>query len=95
MSNKPNEKLLLIPILSEREEFLKEMMTEQKVERGLIFESSIGKNLLNKMEFMKSKGYFYCGMIVEEDQIEMLFQRHPKQKDEQKLDETNNKSNQI
>jgi hypothetical protein len=95
--NKKNQeiaKMLLVRIHPDScEEALKDMLdgtkTKQiKVERGLYFNMEMGKEFFKKIEIMLKRGYFFCGIVVENgNRAEMLFQRHPKQTEKHKLPE--------
>jgi hypothetical protein len=93
-------KKLAFHLLSDDEQF-KEFFTEAKeqgVERGLHLrtEVNIHKELLKNLEKAKKQGYFPIGVILDGFNLEILFQRHPKQEEkhrflEAKVDNDNNK----
>jgi len=63
---------------------------EEGIQRGLIIESEIGSMIRKQFGELKGKGYFPVGMIVrEDDKIEFVFKRHPKQTKEMRLKEVN------
>ena len=65
---------------------LKDALDSSEVERGLCIRSEIGKNIYKEFNRLKGRGYFPVGIIVEDGfSLEILFQRHPKQKPEQKF----------
>ena len=58
------------------------------MERGLVIRSDIGKNIYKEFNVLKQAGYFPVGLIIEDGMnLEILFQRHPKQSKEQKMAE--------
>jgi hypothetical protein len=75
------EKLLLVSVHKETStEALKDMMDNSGVERGLHIGTKMGVELFQHINTMKKRGYFFCGMIVEDgNEVEFLFQRHQKQ----------------
>tara|TARA_R110000822_G_scaffold46646_2_gene124124 strand:- start:832 stop:1116 length:285 start_codon:yes stop_codon:yes gene_type:complete len=86
------EKTLMITIPPEQvEDTLKDALDKSNVERGLIISSDIGKNIYKNFNRLKEFGYFPVGLIIEDGMnLEILFQRHPKQSKEQKLHEFKN-----
>ena len=91
MSDKNKEtNMLLVRVHPESvETALKDMLDNQKVERGLIFRMDMGKELYPLLNRMLKRGYAFCGMVIgeEDGEIEMLFQRHPKQTEKHKFPE--------
>lgn len=82
-------KKLAFHLLSDDEQF-KEFFTEAKeqgVERGLHLrtEVNIHKELLKNLEKAKKQGYFPVGVILDGFNLEILFQRHPKQEKKHRL----------
>lgn len=70
-------------------DFLKDSISNEGIERGLIFKNKINKEIINSFTLMKERGYFPVGIIIDPitDNAEFLFKRHPQQKLEQKLAE--------
>ena len=61
---------------------------DNRAERGLVFRSEVGKELFKKINECISRGYFPCAFIFEDgEEMEVVFQRHPKQKKEHKFAE--------
>ena len=61
---------------------------DNRAERGLIIKTPMGKELFKEINKCINKGYFPCAFILEDgEEMEVLFQRHPKQKEEHKLEE--------
>lgn len=61
---------------------------EEGIQRGLILDTKIGSMIKEQFTDLKSKGYFPVGMIIgENDKIEFVFKRHPKQTKEMRLKE--------
>ena len=83
------EKTLMIVIPNEQvDETLKDALDSSEVERGLCIRSDIGKNMYKEFNRLKGRGYFPVGLILEDGfNLEILFQRHPKQKPEQRFAE--------
>lgn len=85
---KDNKFILLHIDSEEANAFLNEAISVENVERGLMFKSNIMQEMKNHFEYMKSKGYFPIGAVVDFNNtknIEYLFKRHPNQTDEMKL----------
>ena len=99
MEKNKNNKLGFI-LLSDDKEF-EEFFTEAKeqgVERGLHLRTKLNlhKELLFNLEKVKKQGYFPVGLIMDSYNLEIIFQRHPKQEEkhrflEAKVDNDNNK----
>jgi len=88
MEKKQNNKLAF-HLLADNEQF-EEFFTEAKgqgVERGLHLrtESNIHKELLTNLEKAKMQGYFPIGIILDGHNLEVIFQRHPKQEKKHRL----------
>lgn len=83
------EKMFLVRIdESTCEPALKDMMENSGVERGLKLPTSLGKEFFTQIKMMAKRGYYFCGVIVDEgENAEFLFQRHPKQTEAHKLSE--------
>lgn len=81
------EKTLMITIPPEQvEDTLKDALDNANIERGLVIRSDMGKNLYKEFNRLKAIGYFPVGIIVAEgSDMEILFQRHPKQPKEGRL----------
>jgi hypothetical protein len=81
------EKMLLVRIPeSDVEQTLQDAIENSEVERGLFKKTDIGKLLFNEMKKLKERGYFPVGFVFEDgNNIEFLFQRHPRQTKEMKL----------
>jgi hypothetical protein len=61
---------------------------KQGVERGLFIRSQIGKQLNNEFDKIKKRGYFPIGIIIDDSfNVEILFNRHPKQSKEMRMTE--------
>ena len=69
--------MIIIPS-DEVEDTLKNGM-DSGIERGLVVSSEIGKKLYEEFNNVKQFGYFPVGVILEDNTLEFLFQRHPKQ----------------
>jgi cold shock CspA family protein len=76
-----SDKILMIRVPNDDvEETLKDAIDKTDVERGLVMRANIGKEVFKHFKMFKEKGYFPVGMILEDGQnVEFLFQRHPKQ----------------
>tara|TARA_R110000824_G_scaffold150773_1_gene321500 strand:- start:8 stop:301 length:294 start_codon:yes stop_codon:yes gene_type:complete len=60
------------------------------IERGLILKSKVPNELLSEFKKVIKNGYFPVGCIINSDDInnlELLFHRHPHQKDSMKMPE--------
>ena len=77
---------IVVPNEEEFENFMKDAET-QEVERGLVvrLESNVGKNLFDNFVKVKNQGYFPVGIVIDKFNMEIIFQRHPNQKDENKM----------
>jgi hypothetical protein len=83
-----SQKFILCYIANEHStDFLRDSFKYDDVERGLVFNSKLNKEILNSFVTMKDRGYFPVGIIIDpkSDNTEFLFKRHPEQKDSQKL----------
>jgi hypothetical protein len=68
--------------------FLKDAISNEGVERGVYFRSSFLQELKEQFSYMKERGYFPIGVVVDfenSNKIEYLFKRHPNQTDKMKL----------
>ena len=85
-----SQKFIMCYIANEHStDFLRDSFKYDDVERGLVINSKINKEILNSFVTMKDRGYFPVGIIIDpkSDNAEFLFKRHPEQKDSQKLPE--------
>lgn len=63
---------------------------EEGIQRGLIITSNVGIDLNKHFTDLKGKGYFPVGVIVKDNNnLEFVFKRHPKQTKEMRLKEVN------
>lgn len=70
------------------EETLKDASDNGTIERGLCIKSQVGKDIYAAFNRFKKRGYFPVGIIIEDGwNMEVLFQRHPKQTKEMKMTE--------
>lgn len=86
-----NKKFIMCYIANEYStEFLKDSFKYDDVERGLVTNSKLNREILSSFITMKDRGYFPVGIIIDptSDNCEFLFKRHPEQKDSQKLPES-------
>ena len=61
---------------------------DEGIQRGLVIESNIGKDIKDKFSELKGKGYFPVGIIIgDNEKIEFVFKRHPKQTKDMRLKE--------
>ncbi len=61
---------------------------EEGIQRGLVIQSKMGKDIKDQFSQLKEKGYFPVGMIIGDDEkIEFVFKRHPKQTKDMRLKE--------
>lgn len=69
---------------------------EFPIERGLVIglPHNIGEILNNIFNGVSDRGYFVCGFIINEDEIELIFQRHPEQSTKNKMVE-DDKGNEL
>ena len=88
-----SQKFIMCYIANEHStDFLRDSFKFDDVERGLVINSNINREILNSFVTMKDRGYFPVGIIIDptSDNAEFLFKRHPEQKDSQKLPESVN-----
>ena len=88
-----SKKFIMCYIANEQStDFLKDSFKYDDVERGLIINSKLNREILNSFVTMKDRGYYPVGIIIDptSDDAEFLFKRHPEQKDSQKLPESVN-----
>ena len=88
-----SQKFIMCYIANEHStDFLKDSFKYDDVERGLVINSKLNREILNSFVTMKDRGYFPVGIIIypTSDDAEFLFKRHPEQKDSQKLPESVN-----
>jgi hypothetical protein len=87
MSDKKQKFMMVSVHPTETEATLKMLQDkENRAERGLIVRTPIGKELFKEINKCIERGYFPCAFILEDGfNMEILFQRHPKQKEEHKL----------
>ena len=83
MMEKMENNKLAFHLLADNEQF-EEFFTEAKeqgIERGLHFRTEVNlhKDFLYYLEKAKKQGYFPVGLILDGQNLEMLFKRHPKQ----------------
>ena len=84
---KEKDKIFLMRIHPDNtEQVLTDIMDNSNVERGLVFHWKGGSELFNKIKDIQKKGYFFCGVVIGDNdkEIEVMFQRHPKQTESQK-----------
>ena len=61
---------------------------EEGIQRGLVIDTKIGSMIREQFTILKGKGYFPVGMIIGDDnKIEFVFKRHPKQTKDMRLKE--------
>ena len=87
---KNNAKFILLHVGDkESNDFLKDALTNQGVERGLYMRTTIGSDIFKRFDVVKERGYFPVGIIIDPktEHIEFLFNRHPNQTDSMKLAE--------
>jgi len=61
---------------------------EEGIQRGLVIDTKIGSMIREQFATLKGKGYFPVGMIIgDDDKIEVVFKRHPKQTKDMRLKE--------
>ena len=88
-----SQKFIMCYIANEHStDFLRDSFKYDDVERGLVINSKLNRELLTAFVTMKDRGYFPVGIIIDptSDNAEFLFKRHPEQKDSQKLPESVN-----
>jgi hypothetical protein len=70
-------------------DFIKDSMEYENVERGLVMESWLNDLVMNHFKDMKEHGYFPVGLIIDPttNKTEFLFKRHPQQTDAMRLTE--------
>lgn len=88
-----SQKFIMCYIANEHStDFLRDSFKYDDVERGLVINSKLNREILNSFVTMKDRGYFPVGIIIDptSDDAEFLFKRHPEQKDSQKLPESVN-----
>ena len=72
----------------ESNDFLKDAISNEGIERGIYFRSTIINEMKDHFSYMKERGYFPIGAVVDFENtknIEYLFRRHPNQTDKMKL----------
>lgn len=85
-----NEKFIMLHVSSkDSADLLSDAIKVQGAERGLYLKTTLGKEIYNQFDFLKKRGYFPMGIIVNpiSENVEFLFFRHPEQKTENKLAE--------
>ena len=89
MSEKKQKYMMMSIHPSETEDTLKMLQDkDNSAERGLFVRTPIGKELFKEINKCVGRGYFPCAFILEDGfNMEIVFQRHPKQKEEHKLAE--------
>jgi hypothetical protein len=77
---------------NDAKDLLKDALKEGS-ERGLFVRCDIGKKLIKYFEELSNRGYYPTGMIVnpETENLEFIFNRHPKQSEKMKLSEYQHK----
>lgn len=81
-----NEKYIMLHIAEEQSKEVLQDALKQGVERGLVVRSEVGKLLNKDFEKVKQRGYFPIGIIIDNSfNIEIIFNRHPKQTKEMKM----------
>lgn len=88
-----SQKFIMCYIANEHStDFLRDSFKYDDVERGLVINSKLNREILTAFVTMKDRGYFPVGIIIDptSDNAEFLFKRHPEQKDSQKLPESVN-----
>jgi len=68
--------------------FLKDAISNEGVERGVYFRAKFLQEIKEHFSHMKDRGYFPIGAVVDFENtknIEYLFRRHPNQTDKMKL----------
>jgi hypothetical protein len=86
-----SQKFIMCYIANEHStDFLRDSFKYDDVERGLVINSKLNREILTAFVTMKDRGYFPVGIIIDpkSDNAEFLFKRHPEQKTEQKLPES-------
>ena len=81
------KELMLMILSGETKDAIKKDMRENGVESGLFLRSSVGKEIFNQLQTLTKRGYFPVAFNFEEDSfnMEVMFQRHPKQTKEMKM----------
>jgi hypothetical protein len=71
-------------------DFIKDSMEHESVERGLISDSTLNDVVMLHFSNMKDRGYFPVGIIIDpnSNKTEFLFKRHPQQTESMRLKET-------
>jgi hypothetical protein len=87
MSEKKQKFMMMSIHPTETEDTLKMLQDkETNCERGLMLRTPVGKELFKEINKCINRGYFPCAFILEDGfNMEVVFQRHPKQKDEHKF----------
>ena len=82
-----NKEIMLMIIDDDTKESIKKDMRDNGVETGLYLRSSVGKEIFNQLKTLSDRGYFPVAFNFEENSfnMEVMFQRHPKQTEEMKM----------
>ena len=88
---KKSKKFLLLHVNEQDSRSVLRDAYEEGIHRGLLIENTkSGTYIKEQFTELKNKGYFPVGMIIgENDSIEFVFKRHPKQTKEMRMKEIN------